>query len=139
MSHADLIARLEAAPGPRLELDGMVWCAVNGYEYVQWDGAGCAYTDPNAPNWDQGIKHAQASVVRPYTASLDAAVGLVERVLPGWFWRVGRTSLFPKGWAYISKTHPSHCDREDEASCANGRAATPAIALLIATLKALEQ
>lgn len=72
------------------------------------------------------------------TASLDAAVALCERVLPGWYWRVGRTSLFPNGWAYISRTHPSHCDKEDEASCSDGRAATPAIALLIAILTAME-
>lgn len=76
--HVELVSRLEKLTEPDRELDGMVWCAVNGYEFVMWDGAGCVYRDPNAPKWDQGIKHAQASVVQPYTTSIDAAVAMVE-------------------------------------------------------------
>jgi hypothetical protein len=83
MTRADLIERLEKASGPALVLDGEIWCAVNGYQFERWDGAGCVYRDPQAPAWKLGISHAPASVIRPYTGSLDAAVALVERELPG--------------------------------------------------------
>ncbi len=73
-----------------------------------------------------------------YTASVDAVIALAERVLPGWKWRVGRTEVFPNGWAYVHKYDPSNCDRIDEAACADGKAANPAIALLIALLRAKE-
>ncbi|MBS1725012.1 MAG: hypothetical protein JSS66_18895 [Armatimonadetes bacterium] len=79
---SSLLERVRGASGPSLVLDGEIWCAVNGYEFVQWDGAGCVYRDPNAPSWKPGITHASASVIRPYSASIDAAVALVERVLP---------------------------------------------------------
>ena len=132
----ELIERLEKAEGPSIELDGMIWAAANGYEFVMWDGAGCVYRDPNAPNWNRGIQHADATTVRPYSASLDAAVALAERVLPGWYWRCGRTVLFPNGWAYVSRLHADHCTERDEAACSDGKAANVAIALCLATLKA---
>lgn len=118
---ANLLSRLEGltAPDREVDLEVHMSLAPDLYPEGSW-----SWDDKNLP---------------PHlTASLDAAVALCERVLPGWFYRVGKTSLFPNGWAYISRTHPSHCDREDEASCADGKAATPAIALLIAILTALE-
>lgn len=89
----ELIAALEKCQGPSLQLDGMIWCAANNFEFVMWDGAGCVYRDPSAPKWDAGIKHAQASTVRPYSASLDAAVALVNHVLPDAFWMMSRGRL----------------------------------------------
>lgn len=135
-----LIERLGKLEGPDQDMDAEIAVHVLGFIKTNLMAAWpdkdpiWKFTDP-ARN-TTGSWHA---MVREYTASLDAAAGLVERALPGWLWRVGRTSLFPKGWAYISRTHPSHCDREDEASCSDGRAATPAIALVIATLRALSQ
>lgn len=127
-----LVERLEKASGPKLELDGMVWCAVNGYEYVMWDGAGCVYTDPNAPNWDRGIKHVQASIVRPYTASLDAAVALVERVLPGRGYSVEHLPCY-------GPYHSASIWSDTAITIGNGRGHSSAIALVIATLRALSQ
>lgn len=72
-----LLERVEAATGPNLALEGEIWCAINGYQFVTWDGAGCVYREtPEA-----GISHVDGGVVRPYTASIDAALALVERVL----------------------------------------------------------
>lgn len=68
-----------------------------------------------------------------YTASLDDAIGLCERMLPGWFWRVGHGSQ-DAGWAHLNRVHPDHCDRADEASAT---AATPALALCLAIVRAL--
>lgn len=92
--------------------------------------------------WERGIDGfwirsvEKFSVAPKYTASIDAAVNFFVHVLPNWGWRIGRTSLFPNGWAFISRLPPDHCDQGDEAASADGKAANPAIALCIATLKA---
>lgn len=77
--------------------------------------------------WEEDVR------LPAYTSSIDAAVGLLERALPGWFWRVGHGTVEP-GWAHLNRVHPDHCDRKDEAT---GYAATPIIALLVAILNAL--
>ncbi|WAC26382.1 hypothetical protein [Ancylobacter sp. SL191] len=64
---------------------------------------------------------------------VDAAVAFKEALLPGWYWRCGRTTLFD-GWAFINRLDPNHCDRLDEAS---GQAPTPGKALVVAVLNAL--
>lgn len=140
---ADLIERLEKAEGPDREVDAEI-CIALQYGGLNSDGASNVRTDPD---WEgdllfeiEGDAHPECcSPIPALTSSLDAAIALIERVLPGWFWRAGKTSLFPNGWAYVSKTHPSNCDRQDEAACADGRAANPAIALVLATLRALQQ
>ena len=80
-----LIEKLEGAEGPSLVLDGEIWCTVNGYTFVMWDGAGCVYRRAS----DGGISHEQASSIRPFSASLDAALALAARVLPRWGWDIG--------------------------------------------------
>lgn len=62
-------------------------------------------------------------------------MALLERVLPGWFWRVGHGSQDP-GWASLNRVHPDHCDRADEAYAV---AATPALALTLAILMAKKE
>lgn len=77
----------------------------------------------------------------PFTASLDAAVRLVESRLPVWGWRTG-FGLSPRwvngravyGWCHLNRVHPDHCDKADEAT---GYAATAPLALLLATVRAL--
>ena len=128
MSLADLIEMLEKATGPSLELEGMVWCAVAGYEFVMWDGAGCVYRDPAAPKWDAGIKHAAALRVRPYTASLDAAVDLCSRALPGWRGSIQFGNFGGPVNAYVCAD-----ETVDDVIASHP---VPAIALCIAILKA---
>jgi len=65
-----------------------------------------------------------------YTASLDASLTLVP---DKWFWRVGHSTLYA-GWAHLNRLHPDSCNREDEHSA---QAATPALALCAAALRAL--
>lgn len=63
-----------------------------------------------------------------YTASLDAVIALCERVLPGWSWAVDS--------GYAANHHKSHAEAwtgDDEGS---GDAATPALALCAAIIKA---
>jgi len=148
---SDLITRLSKLDAPDREVDAEIWLIelqsaesdpFGGYglaEYWRYeyeaeeDGSVIQYARNGQVTHKIGRRSSPA-----FTASVDAAIALAERVLPGWKWRVGRTELFPNGWAYVHKYDPSNCDRKDEAACADGRAATPAIALLIALLRAKE-
>jgi len=121
----DLIVRLEAATGPDRELDGAVWCAAYGYHDLGWDGAGQRY---EAPATGMGMLHQYARDIRPYTASLDAALTLVPE---GSSWSVGNNSgaivvcnggISSGAWGYV--------DGSD--------AKSPALALCIAALRARE-
>lgn len=62
-----------------------------------------------------------------YTTSLDAALALVERVLPGWAWSVGNKAQ--GGQAYLMRGLGD--------GLIEGKGASPALALCIALLKVL--
>ena len=76
MTLTDLIARLEAATGPDPELDKLISLELVGFDP---DRLPTHWPDIGRP----------ASPHAPYTASLDAAIALVEAKLPGWWWAVG--------------------------------------------------
>jgi hypothetical protein len=113
VSYADLIERLEKLEGPDSKANVEIHRAC-GQPFVMeyWSESD---TTPSE----------NLSMVPRYTASLDAAVALVGRVLPGWQWRVS---------AYQGEVF-----QRDPEFGQDAFHATPAIALLIATLKALEQ
>lgn len=69
-----LAERLEAATEGSLELDGMLWCFATGYVFEGWDGAGCRYRASPSSH----LSHVRASIVRPYSASIDDAMALCE-------------------------------------------------------------
>ncbi len=135
----DLITRLSKLDAPDREVDAELW--------LQFTPGATRKTLEVKSATNQWAPYAidetrdetgYLITVPAYTASVDAAVALAERVLPGWKWRVGRTELFPNGWAYVHKYDPSNCGRADEAACADGTVANPAIALCIALLRAKE-
>lgn len=113
-----LIARLEAAGGPSRKLDGQIWCAIHGYTFVMWDGAGCLYR--KTP--DGSIHHQGACRVKEWMKTLDAALSLLPE---GWPFRVGQ-HLTENGVEPFAEVN-----YEGETT-----GATPAAALLIAILKA---
>ncbi|MDU7524935.1 MAG: hypothetical protein E7K72_26805 [Roseomonas mucosa] len=77
-----LARRAEAAQGPDRALDGEVWCALNDYTPVRWDGAGMAYRDPGAPDWRRrDIQHCPGGLIKPYTASVDAGITTISAVI----------------------------------------------------------
>jgi hypothetical protein len=143
VSYADLIERLEKLEGPDQDVDAEIAVRVLGFiktnRMAKWPGEQpiWEFTDPvrnTTGSW--------SAMVRGYTASLDAAVALVERVLPGW--RI--ENLCEWDADVLRQRGPWMCDlmRRGKdfadhfpAKCAH--APTPAIALLIATLKALDQ
>lgn len=67
MTHADIIARLEAATGPDKELAVDIYQELDICSYIPDEG------DP--------------------TASLDACLALIERVLPGWAFALLRKAI----------------------------------------------
>ena len=98
-----ILARIEAATGPDRELDYDIAIMVRGQ-----------------PDTDPKIRWAY---FYRYTASIDAALALTERVLD-WSWRVGNT---PSGRAFCQLG----------ANGIEAEAATPPLAILAATVRAM--
>lgn len=117
----ELLGRLEAAEGADRELDAEL-AALGGHENA-FDGSSLAevLADPELREWAIAW-----GSIPPATDSLDAALALVERVLPGWGIALQRMN----GWgAAICETPTADRYHAD--------APTPAIALLIALVRAL--
>lgn len=132
--YASLIERLEKAEGPDRELDAAIEalfytlendapaeivcdsdCAATGQYWVKIDGGRSLYA------------------ADPLTKSLDAALSLVERVLPGWGIEVltpDRDMWRAQVWRWRSETND---ERGQWTPC---YARPPALALLLSLLKA---
>lgn len=73
----ELLERVKAATGPDRKLDRAIGLSVGGLKSVEEFGM--------AGNWWERFTEGGLTVgLPPYTASIDAALALVERVLPGW-------------------------------------------------------
>lgn len=138
-----LIARLEAAGVGSRELDGAVWYAIHEPDVEH----GCLHVEQTEQGpmevltCELGSKYADC--VGNYTTSLDAALALAERVLPGCGWDVAsktphiQACLDPElgepcakhpHWAMVTVGHVGTRRYHD--------GATPALALCIAILRA---
>ena len=73
---------------------------------------------------DHGGFAREMVVVPNFTGSLDAAVALVERILPAWIWDVTSTG---QAWVMHHETSEQHC----------ADAKTPPVALCLALIRAL--
>ncbi|WP_271024895.1 hypothetical protein [Rhizobium sp. RCAM05973] len=124
----ELIAALEKTEGPDRELDTQIWLlttegATRATRHIE--------SSTNAwPPYDiDETRNANGAFVNPdkVTGSIDAAVALVERVLPGWVWGIsalGDVLLYERDdspAAYRTKIKLDH--------------PVPAIALCLATLR----
>ena len=135
-SLSSLLARIESATGPDREIDAALWLAcfepgcvafddikfhTEHYDnYISRTFVSCDLGDLPVDQFDPPLLY--------YTASLDAAIALCERVLPGWSWTVD------SGYAANhQKSHAEAWTGDDEGS---GDAATPALALCAAIIKA---
>ncbi len=122
MSRADLIAliaRVEAARGPDRELDAEITCAAYPELALKW----CDKTEAFHTPQGQRVR------VLPYTGSLDAAATLVPS---GWFVMLGYQKDARSAGASLTE-YPAWQNRGRDAS---GEAATPALALTAAALRA---
>jgi len=125
----ELLARVEKAEGVDRELDGHIEVAVRWIEAARVGlkpEHRAKWRSNRAGHVSDGFTHYDAGAV---TASLDATLALVERVLPGWGFYLrqdkdgcGAALVYPDA----SRVTPGH-----------ETAATPALALLASLLKAL--
>ncbi len=136
MTLPELLSRVEAATGPDRELDRDIWEAVTNecthretqFVYLENDErelecVNCGADTYGADKWS-GL-----------TASLDASLALIGRVLPGCKWSAGSYSFIDGhagGEARIVLRNGFDSDADNE-----GCYETPTLALLAAMLKAL--
>jgi hypothetical protein len=139
----ELIAALEKADGPIRELDCAIAVAIDGYYEIapKCEGGpiGYGYVEDGGKRYVQPGQGGD-QLVRSYTASIDAALGLLERVLPGW--RIENLSEWDA--EILRDQGPWMCDLVerrleffDRKSAKCSHAPTAALALCIATLRAL--
>lgn len=88
---AELLERVKAETGPDRELDIAIGLAVGGFERVQRGILGVVEYRFWMPEggWNSG---SSTVMIPKFTASLDAALALVERALPGAEWSVGHNA-----------------------------------------------
>lgn len=134
MTIPELIERLELLDGPSPEIDARIWCYLNGKRYSDFYVSDRG--EIQALFRDRPRTREQASRlgrdVQAYTASMDAAIALVERVLPGWGWTAGKT---PDGMAMAGLRRPTPRGPAPERGC-DRHDGNVAIALVLALLKA---
>ena len=162
MEASELIERLEKATGPDREIDALLWAHFDNrvvriaYGEViarkrdSLDDVRLGFVDPtplrsNFYGWDG----------EAYTASIDAALALVERVLPGWLYGVRHTSVWCPDHKWAGKpvweallgdpgesdSYEPWCDLDcydeyDEVREAAADHCLPALALCLALLRA---
>ena len=124
----ELAERVEKLAGPCRETDSRVFRAMGSPLPSSFAGLGISLTwqpDGSAtmPIGDMQVRYDPPA----FTASLDAVVALIERELPDWVWNAGACHV-----AFLAAgERPCSADIMD---C--GKAATPALALLAAFLRA---
>ena len=96
-----LAERCEKATGPDPKLDAAMDLLVGNPQNFFGPAFGTDYVDgperhDGAATWAGGGRRYYAP---PYTASLDAITALIERELPGWRWKCGRSMV--RGWATL--------------------------------------
>jgi len=141
---AGLIERLELASGPDREIDVWLW-ALSEKVDLEWQGttlvAGyhgvVGWCDPGklSRNFRTNRDTRGPGSIPPFTASIDAAVGFLVKVWPSAYWRVAKlTPAFLK----LSDGEPYWATVGAPGEQETAHAQTAPIALLIATLRALQ-
>jgi hypothetical protein len=139
---SDLIARLEAGEGADRELNRDLHEAITG-ECVHRETKSYFIEDGN--DYDSGFtcvkcgEDTYGHKIPPYTSSLDAAIALVEKMLPGWDWYVRHATSADGDARYGNAQIWRPCDpRDDEAPRHWANHNEPVRALLIALLRSQE-
>ena len=138
-----LIERLEAAGGPGIVLEAEIFWTLERDRATTafWRGAmGRPGSLPEEfARLPRGLGMASMEAASPnYTASLDAALALAERVLPGWEFGtyISRPDVHGNRQTKIEARRWQDVAPEYAFACASSSARTPALALCIAILKA---
>lgn len=121
----DLLRRVESATGADALLDRQLAITLGAYTFEKRGRDRRAWFYPADKEWFY-----RRDIAPPYTASLDAALALVERVLPGWGFYLRRD----KDGCGCGLVHPEF----PRVTPGHQEAPTPALALLAALLRALD-
>jgi hypothetical protein len=114
--YADIIKRLEKAMEPSRELD----CRVAYATDIQVESMGISlrrYVDIHDRDFSEVAERSDKynSILRTelprYTASLDASIALVDRVLPGWGWRVATCCVSDDAFVFADFNSPEYGER----------------------------
>jgi hypothetical protein len=146
----DLRERVEKAEWPDRELDGLVWISLDLGADIHWSGNDLlavkegretlkvGWIDPGKYQRNFALWNLEKEVPY-YTASIDAAVGLIERKLPGWGWFLRRDDTL-HGEKRAAPVYNAALLYPDALRVTPGSAQrpTPALALIAALLSALE-
>lgn len=124
-----LIERVEKLGGPDREVDGEIFYAVAGSE---WEEAYRRAQEPCGCPHDMAVEVAKSRYAPRFTASLDAAIALCERVLPGCY----REMTGPRKYLNIPTPVPARF--RAVVNNATGWHDQEPIALVLAALRALE-
>jgi hypothetical protein len=127
-----LVERLEKATGPDREIDGLIVLTFYGWTFQKMKGDSCPYWREQNAEWYQRKKDGPPKV----TASLDAALALVERVLPGWFPSIGQNIHYGHWRGSVRIVEETN---GDITSFDGEHRTSPALALCLAALKAIQQ
>lgn len=121
--------KLSAATGPDRELDARIFaelCRPSASAPLFWDAL------PTG-----------AHPIELYTGSLDAAIALVERMLPNWFWDVrGLSDWIEQGqWHYEAEIWlpVTKAPRELNGNSRGTKCKTAALALCLALVRSLQK
>lgn len=126
MELEQLLERVKVAKGPDRELDADIAAAL-GFK-IEWKQANYTLEMYPVITWPPGREPCPQ-----FTTSIDAALALVERVLPGFQWLI-RNDETRGFFANLHEPHKSPNQGHWSAPC---WAATPALAILSALLTAL--
>lgn len=130
MTIEDLVERVRGLTGPDREVDCRIAYTLD-YEVESMPASFRSYCDVHDLNWGEIARHANShqSILRHslprFTASIDAALALAERVLPGW--QVNLSTYGPFAEASVGAMDAFN----------RFRAPTAPIAILVATLATL--
>lgn len=114
-----LIERVAGATGPDREIDIALWRALDGGEN------------------DYAVGRLPLPWLCTYTSSIDAALGLVERLLPGWEWLVSTSRERQAYWAEVHEVVPKG-ELRTVFGTRKPTAPLAIISALLATLRAIQ-
>lgn len=144
-----LLERVEEANGPDRELDARIAVAFGDIEMRTGKHGIAFFHAPVQPgDWaflsgctrgedEAFVSLGSCSSTEEYTASVDAALALVERELPGWVWTLcAFRHDTEKPWADVASKRFVNDEEGSDHEYADSSGATPPLAILAALLSA---
>ena len=137
-----LLPRVKAATGADRHADVLLWALDRGLS-LEWQGSTLVAGHEGVIGWRDPGEHSDnfytnrdthgPGSIPAYTASVDAALALIGRALPGACWRVEKSCEYP-GLSFRTHQFTGYCG--DWGAPARAEGPTPALALLAALIEA---